>query len=403
MKALLLALPLALAAAAHGYSVETVAEGLEVPWSMDFAPDGRMFLTERGGQVRVIQDGQLLPDPVLRLGVGSGEGGLLGIALDPDFEQTRKVYLYYTYGLFAQNRVSSFVETGAGLSGEQVLLDGIPGHWVHDGGRIAFGPDGMLYVATGDAGNPDLSRDVSSLAGKILRIAPDGSVPPDNPFEGSPVYSYGHRNPQGLDWDADGRLVSTEHGPSGERGFAHDEINIIEAGADYGWPLAVGDESAEGAAGPALHTGSETWAPSGAAFYYGGIPEWDGMYMVAALAGRALVAVDPVSWTETGRYLHEYGRLRDAAMGPDGALYVLTSNRDGRGSPSEGDDRVLKISPDAHQNPAEAPRELAGDDRAKTSPDACSPGLDWVQRAAGGGACVRPETARLLAERGWAL
>lgn len=369
-----LALPLA-----QGYSVETVAENLEVPWSLDFAPDGRIFLTERGGQVRVIQDGRLLPDPVLSLGVGSGEGGLLGIALDPDFEQTRKVYLYYTYGLFAQNRVSYFVETDRGLSGEQVLLDGIPGHWVHDGGRIAFGPDGMLYVTTGDAGDPGLSQDVSSLAGKILRIAPDGSVPPDNPFAGSPVYSYGHRNPQGLDWDGGGNLVATEHGPSGERGFAHDEINAIEAGANYGWPLAVGGESLEGAVDPALHTGSETWAPSGAAFYRGGIPEWDGMYMVAALAGRSLVAVDPGSWTEAGRYLQEYGRLRDAAMGPDGALYVLTSNRDGRGSPSPGDDLVLRVVPDP-----------------------CPAGMVQVQRALGGGACVLPETAPVLVARGWA-
>lgn len=376
MKALLALAVLPLAA--QGYSVETVAGGLEVPWSLDFAPDGRIFLTERGGQVRVIQDGQLLPEPVLRLGVGSGEGGLLGIALDPGFEETRKVYLYYTYGFFAQNRVSSFVETGEGLSGEQVLVDGIPGHWFHDGGRIAFGPDGMLYVATGDAGDPRLSQDLSSLAGKILRVAPDGSVPPDNPFGNSLVYSYGHRNPQGLDWDAAGRLVSTEHGPSGERGFAHDEINLVEAGGNYGWPLAVGDERAEGASGPALHTGEQTWAPSGAAFYSGGIKEWDGMYMVSTLAGRSLVAVDPETWSVSGRYLEGYGRLRDAAMGPDG-LYVLTSNRDGRGSPSPGDDLVLRVVPDA-----------------------CAPGLVEVRKILGGGACVRPGTAPLLVERGWA-
>lgn len=367
-----------LPAAAQAYFVEEVASGLQIPWSIDFAPDGRMFLTERGGAVRVI-DGELLPDPVLKLDVGSGEGGLLGIALDPEFEENRRIYLYYTYGLLAQNRVSAFVETERGLQDEQILLDNIPGHWIHDGGRIAFGPDGMLYVTTGDAARTELSQDISSLAGKILRMEPDGGVPPDNPFPGSLVYSYGHRNPQGLDWDASGRLVATEHGPSGERGYAHDEINVIEAGANYGWPLAVGDERAEGAVGPALHTGTQTWAPSGAAFYKGDIREWDGMYMVAALAGKSLVQVDPESWTVEGMHLQEYGRLRDAAMGPDGALYVLTSNRDGRGSPSPGDDFVLRVIPSA-----------------------CADGFVQVLQVGGRSACVFPETVQVLVDRGWA-
>ena len=364
--------------AAHAYIVEEVASGLQVPWSLDFASDGRIFLTERGGAVRII-DGELLPDPVLRLNVGSGEGGLLGIALDPSFAENRRVYLYYTYGLLAQNRVSVFTETERGLENEQILLDNIPGHWIHDGGRIAFGPDGMLYVTTGDAANTALSQDVSSLAGKILRLEPDGRIPPDNPFPDSPVYSYGHRNPQGLDWDVSGRLVATEHGPSGERGRAHDEINVIESGANYGWPMVIGDEHAEGAVGPALHTGNQTWAPSGAAFYRGDIKEWDGMYMVAALASRSLVAVDPESWTVQGMHLQEYGRLRDAVMGPDGALYVLTSNRDGRGAPSPGDDFVLRVVPSA-----------CTDDRVP------------VLQVGGQSACVFPDTVQILVDRGWA-
>lgn len=378
MKAALLALLALLPAAAQAYLVEEVASGLEVPWSLDFAPDGRIFLTERGGAVRII-DGELLPDPVLNLNVGSGEGGLLGVALDPSFEENRRIYLYYTYGLLAQNRVSAFVETERGLENEQILLDDIPGHWIHDGGRIAFGPDGMLYVTTGDAARTELSQDVSSLAGKILRLEPDGGIPPDNPFPGSPVYSYGHRNPQGLDWDVSGRLVATEHGPSGERGRAHDEINVIEAGANYGWPMVIGDERAEGTVGPALHTGTETWAPSGAAFYRGDIKEWDGMYMVAALASRSLIAVDPESWTVRGAHLQEYGRLRDAVMGPDGALYVLTSNRDGRGAPSPGDDFVLRVVPGA-----------------------CADGRVSVLQAGGQSACVFPDTVQILVDRGWA-
>ncbi len=223
------------------FQVETVAEGLDTPWDLAFAPDGRIFFTERPGRLRVIEGGRLRPEPVATIPevVERGEGGLLGLALDPDFAGNGHLYLYHTYsgsdgGL--RNRVVRYTladRAGArGLTEPRVILDDIPAAAIHNGGRIAFGPDGKLYVTTGDAAAPALAQDRDSLAGKILRLNPDGSVPDDNPFPGSPVYSYGHRNPQGLAWQpGTGQLYATEHGPS-----AHDEVNLIAPGDNYGWP-----------------------------------------------------------------------------------------------------------------------------------------------------------------------
>ena len=330
------------------YHVRTIAENLRVPWAMDFAPDGRIFFTQRGGEVFIIQDG-IMHGPALNLDVGFVEGGLLGIALDPHFEDNHYVYLYYTYSdlLSTHNRVARYTEEGNKLADELTLIDGIPGGPVHDGGRIRFGGDGKLYVTTGDASNPALAQDKSSLAGKILRINPDGSIPDDNPFKESPVFSYGHRNPQGLDWHSSGTLYITEHGPSGERGFAHDEINAVRGGQNFGWPELVGDESGEGMRGPVLHSGDVTWAPSGASFYDSdAIPEWSGKLLVATLAGRHMMAVnldaDPI--VAERYFVGEYGRLRDVTVDGLGNVYLLTSNQDGRGSPAPNDDRILKVS-----------------------------------------------------------
>jgi glucose/arabinose dehydrogenase len=330
--------------------VETVATALEAPWALAFAPDGRIFVTERPGRLRVVTaDGSLEPEPLARIEevAAEGEGGLLGLALDPEFDRNRGVYLYYTYrdesGL--RNRVVRYVERGGRLSEEAVLLDGIPGEVIHDGGRIAFGPDGKLYVTTGDAAQPELAQDRSSLAGKILRINADGSVPPDNPFPGSPVYSFGHRNPQGLAWNLEtGDLYATEHGASG-----NDELNLIEPGANYGWPLAEGGEHGQFAAPIAVYGSSI--APSGATWYgSGAISSWRGDILFATLVGTHLHRVsvdadDPRRVTSEEEELDErYGRLRDVQPGPDGALYLLTSNRDGRGAPTEDDDRLLRVS-----------------------------------------------------------
>jgi glucose/arabinose dehydrogenase len=347
--------------------VEVVASHLSIPWSIAFAPDGRIFFTERIGNIRIIdRNGTLLSEPAAKISVvGSGEGGLLGIALDPEFENNHFVYVYYTYTASgfpfgsSHNRVSRFTEKEDNkLSDEDVLLDNIPAADNHDGGRIKFGPvDGKFYVTTGDATNRDSAQDTSSLAGKILRLNKDGTVPEDNPFKGSPVYSYGHRNTQGLAWDpVTSKLVETEHGPSGELGFAHDEINIIEPGKNYGWPKVMGYANSSSYVDPVFQTGDKTWAPSGATFYTDNkIPEWNGKLLVATLSGSQLEVIQfDANLTKVisidSAFQRTYGRLRDIEQAPDGSLYLLTSNQDGRGTPAPDDDKILRIvgnSPEA--------------------------------------------------------
>lgn len=335
------------------YKIETVADNLTIPWSIDWLPDGTAIFTERNGNLRMIQDGKLVPEPLLSLGVAGVEGGMLGVAVDPNFEQNNYIYLYYTYNEFltTSNKVVRYHLDGKTVTEDMVLIDGIPGGPFHDGGRIQFGPDEKLYITTGDAGDPNLSQDLASVAGKILRINSDGTIPEDNPWSDSPVYSIGHRNPQGIDWDESGNLVATEHGPSGWRGSAHDEINVIVPGENYGWPDVIGDESMDGLTNPILHTGDDTWAPSGAEFYDGDkIPQWSGKYFVATLRGSHLHMIDfdlennkVISHEKL--FQDEFGRLRDVQTGPDGYLYILTSNQDGRGFPDVNDDRILRIIP----------------------------------------------------------
>ena len=351
-----------------GVRVETVAEGLRVPWSIDWLPDGTPIFTERGGTLSIIRDEAALPEPLLSLDVGGGEGGLLGVAVDPHFEENGYIYVYYTYEEFfsTYNKIVRYrYDTGGGtLDDGLVILNGIPGSRWHDGGRIQFGPDGMLYATTGDAVEPGLAQDLNSLAGKILRMDRDGSVPDDNPWGGDlPLYSIGHRNPQGMDWNGDGALFVTEHGPSGWMGIGHDEINMIVPGGNYGWPVVIGSSGDGGGDGgnneprtryvdPVFHTGDTTWAPSGAEFYDSdAIPEWQGRYFVAALLGRSLQMIQfdsstpPAVDSHIGLFQNEFGRLRDVQTGPDGYLYLLTSNRDGRGTPALEDDRILRIVP----------------------------------------------------------
>lgn len=394
------------------YDVTVIADGLTVPWAIDFAVDGRIFFTERGGAVRVIQNDTLLSEPALQLDTGFAEGGLLGLALDPDFETNHYLYLYYTYTdfIFTYNKVVRFVETDDKLVSELTLIEQIPGGPFHDGGRIKFGDDGKLYITTGDAGNPGLAQDLDSLGGKILRINSDGSIPADNPFDHSPVYSYGHRNPQGLDWHPDGgRLVATEHGPSGERGFAHDEINVIRSGQNFGWPDIIGDESKQGMQNPILHSGDMTWAPSGASFYDSdAIPQWTDKFLVATLAGSHMMAIDlDLQREEVKRsdvyFLNEYGRLRDISVDSHGNVYILTSNQDGRGSSANGD-VILRISPthDSDLVLFESPKKQL-ENVSDIHDIMCNVGLslvfknnDWSP------ACVKPQSIEKLIQRGWA-
>lgn len=319
-----------------------VATGLVTPWGMAFLPDGSMLVTERPGRVRLVDaSGQLRAEPAATLGsvVETEEGGLLGIALHPDFASNRLVYLYYTYAGTSgtTNRIVRMTYGNGSLSGEETVLDGIPGASFHDGGRIKFGPDGFLYIGTGDAGQSSLAQDTGSLAGKILRITAAGAPAPGNPF-GNAVYSYGHRNVQGLAWDGNGTLFATEHGRSGTLSGL-DEINLIEAGKNYGWPVIQGDETHAGMETPLANSGSVTWAPSGAAFFSGSL-------YFCGLRGESLYEAVIRSRQVTQVIAHfqgQFGRLRDVVVGPNGRLYFTTSNRDGRGNPAANDDRIFRL------------------------------------------------------------
>jgi glucose/arabinose dehydrogenase len=319
-----------------------IATNLEVPWGFAFLPNGDALFTERdsGRLLRMdssgdVQEVQTLPTR------GYGEGGSLGLAVPPDYERDGYVYAYYTTE--EDNRVVRLR-----LSEEpEPILTGIPFNSYHDGGRISFGPDGMLYVATGDAGDPSNSQDRSSLGGKILRLTPDGGVPEDNPFPDSPVYSYGHRNVEGLAWDEGGQLYASEFGRD-----AFDEVNRIEPGENYGWPEVEGEGGEDlGYVDPITTWPTSEASPSGAAILKNGaIPQWEGDLFVAALRGQRLwrLELGPDGGV-TGReelLKDEVGRIRNVVQAPDGSLWVTTSNLDGYGSPvSDEDDRILRLAP----------------------------------------------------------
>ncbi|MHB0912921.1 MAG: PQQ-dependent sugar dehydrogenase [Armatimonadota bacterium] len=337
------------------YRVQDFVSGLTVPWDMAFLPGGRVYVTERPGRVRLIENGNLRERPYARIAnvLARGEGGLMGIAVHPDYPNPPWVYLMYTYRAdgAVYNRVSRFTDTRTGLTDERPVVVRIPGASFHNGGIIRFGPDGMLYIGTGDAGQSELAQDRSSLAGKILRVTPEGAEPSDNPFPGSPVYAYGFRNIQGLAWNPEnGDLWATNHGPS-----ANDSIFIVEKGGNHGWPRVLGVTDRRGVVDPVLFFPETSIAPSRALFYTGSLmPDLQGDFFFTTLIGNHLQRVvlsGPRSirrierWWQTGTQQGRYGRLRALAQGPDGALYVGTSNRDGRGPVRPGDDRILRITP----------------------------------------------------------
>jgi aldose sugar dehydrogenase len=312
-------------------------------------------VTERPGRVRVVEKGVLREKPLAVLPdvESRGEVGLMGLALAPDYASSRNIYLCYGYdnGRDIRDRVVRYRDDGDSLSARTVVIEDIPAAHNHAGCRLRFGPDGMLYVTTGDATDREIAQDLKSLGGKTLRVRGDGTIPPDNPFPGSPVYSYGNRNSQGLDWDpVSKRMFQTEHGPSGFDGpGGGDEVNIVEAGKNYGWPLVHHKETRAGTVPPLLEY-TPAIAPSGACFATGALlPSFQNDFFFTGLRGERLVRVrlDPsdrrrVRETED-LFAGVYGRLRDVENGPDGALYLATSNRDGRGKVRPGDDRILRI------------------------------------------------------------
>ncbi len=339
----------ALARHPGGPLVATIATGLDVPWEIAFLPDGRALITERPGRVRLLgRDHRLAPGTVAAVPVSAqGEGGLLGLAVDPQFTTNRFVYLYRTTA--AGNVVTRYRMVGNRLTPQATIVRGIRAGFVHDGGRIHFGPDRRLYISTGETGDGPLAQQRSSLNGKFLRLGPAGyhathAVRPE-------VFSLGHRNPQGFDWQpGTGRLVATEHGPSGGDGpDGFDEVNLIHQAGNYGWPVVFGTGRRAGLIPPVVLYRTAI-APSGATFVSKPGSSWTGDFIFGALIGEqvrrvcfagARVTCNQELWR--GRF----GRMRTVVEGPDGALYALTNNRDGRGTPRPGDDRVLRIVPPA--------------------------------------------------------
>ena len=342
--------------------VEVWIQNLEIPWSLIFLPDGRALVSERPGRIRLIKDGQLQRNPYSVLEVAHvGEGGLLGLARHPAFPKEPYIYAMHTYHREGDlyNRVIRLKDMGEEGVFEKVIIDHIPGGRFHDGGRIAFGPDGLLYITTGETFNSGLAQDLGSLGGKILRETPEGGIPPDNPFPRSAIYSYGHRNPQGLAWHPESAdLFESEHGPSGEYLlFANDEINVIIKGGNYGWPEAVGAPGLKTFIDPII-VWKKTTPPSGITFYSGKLLTYlKNDLFVATLRSQSLIRIKVKKEKEQYRILEmeqwfsndngegRYGRLRDVVEGPEGALYFLTNNRDGRGRPFPQDDKIYRISP----------------------------------------------------------
>jgi glucose/arabinose dehydrogenase len=317
--------------AAWPAEAEVLADNLRIPWSINKAGEVSFVSEREGAIVRVGDGGQTRQEVQLEKPVsGAAEAGLLGLVLARDFAESNQAFAYYTYEDGGQyNRIVQLTLEDDVWVESKLLLDQIPSGNVHHGGRLAIGPDGKLYATAGDASRPELAQDLVSLAGKILRLNLDGSVPDDNPFADSYVFSYGHRNPQGMVWDEDGTMFASEHGPS-----ARDEINVIEPGNNYGWPEITGDEEKQGMESPLFHSGENTWAPSGMAVL-------DGKLYVAALRGSAVLEFD-VEKREVREVVSGLGRIRDVMI-QDDELYFISNNTDGRGSPKEDDDKLYKI------------------------------------------------------------
>lgn len=340
------------------FRVEKVIGNLQVPWSIVWAPDGRMIFTERPGRVRVFENGRLRPEPLFTVPdvEPRGESGLMSIVLHPQFATNHLLYLSYAYSASGQQvRVVRYRETPAGFTERKVIIESIPAAQFHAGCRLRFGPDGKLYITTGDATQRDLAQRLDSLAGKTLRLNDDGTVPSDNPFVGQTnarpeIWTYGNRNGQGIDFEPGTNLLfETEHGPSGFDGpGGGDEVNILERGKNYGWPVIHHRATHEGMESPLLEY-TPACAPASGMFYRSSVfAQFKGNFFFGCLVGERIIRVslDGRRVVSQENLLEgKYGRIRDLAEGPDGYIYFSTSNRDGRGTPTSDDDRIMRLVP----------------------------------------------------------
>lgn len=341
------------------YTVTPVVQNLNVPWSIVFTSKERWLVSERAGSVRVVENNTLAAQPLITFNASSkSEEGLMGLALDPDYATNKLVYACYAYASGGKliDRVVRFEDKGASAGSPIIVIDGIPAAVNHAGCRLSFGPaDKKLYITTGDATNKTNAQSQSSLAGKILRINSDGSIPSDNPFAGSAIWTLGHRNSQGLAWQpGTNQLYATEHGPTAGGDAlvgGGDELNLIVKGANYGWPVVSHDKTDPRFVTP-LITATPAIAPAGATFYTGTLlPQFKNNLLFAGLKGEGIYRVifDAKDNQKIGTYQKisdiTVGRVRDIQQGPDGALYIMTSNTDGRGSARAGDDAIYRIAP----------------------------------------------------------